>query len=311
MLKFKLSFTDKTEKYIDGVLTAVINADVDVPADSLTVTLPYDKEIGEKADFITAYLDDSVVFTGQIDEIIGIKNSDGAVTKITARSLAAALLDNEAEPLTYINPAASFIYSRHLKPFGIKEYEADDTPFFGTLKIDKGMTHWQVLRNFCINRYSEEPRITGGGRVLFKGYEGGEPVAFGKGGIEYTLAKESKRRFKLITEVRLKLTETGTYYGRLENKNPDCKHLKRVRFVNATADKTSVKTADKMIKKSNSDSYSIQLECVGCCIGVIGKPAVLCDDMLGEIKNLTVRRIIYSTDRNGEKTTVTLGKGSY
>lgn len=308
MLKFLITYSDKTEKYIDNVLTVIHNADVEVPADDLTITIPYDEKISENADYITAFLDEKTVFKGQIDEIIGIKSTDGAITKITARSPSAFLLDNEAEPLTYINPSADFIFSRHLKPFGLTEYDADDVPFFGTLKIDKGMTHWQVFRNFCINRYGTEPRITGEGKAYFKGYESNETIFFGKDGIDYTAIRESKRRFKLISEVRLKLTESGTYCGSIKNENPDCKGIERVRYVNATADKTTIQTADNIIRKSNSDSYSIALECVGCLIESIGRSAVLDDEMFGRIENLTVRKIRYSVGNDGEKTTVTLGK---
>lgn len=308
MLRFLITYSDKTEKYLDNVLTVILNADVEVPADDLTITIPYDEKISENADYITAFLDEKTVFKGQIDEIIGIKSTDGAITKITARSPSAFLLDNEAEPLTYINPSADFIFSRHLKPFGLTKYDADDIPFFGTLKIDKGMTHWQVFRNFCINRYGAEPRITGEGKAYFKGTESGETIFFGKNGIEYTAIRESKRRFKLISEVRLKLTESGTYGGSIKNENPDCKGIERVRYVNATADKTTIQTADNIIRKSNSDSYSIALECVGCLIESIGRSAVLDDDMFGRIENLTVRKIRYSVGSDGEKTTVTLGK---
>lgn len=308
MLKFLVTYTDKTEKYLDDVLTVIFNADVEVPADDLTITIPYDEKISENADFITAFLDEKTVFKGQIDEIIGIKSTDGAITKITARSPSAFLLDNEAEPLTYINPSADFIFNRHLKPFGLTEYYADDVPFFGTLKIDKGMTHWQVFRNFCINRYGAVPRITGNGKVYFNGNESGETIFFGKSGIDYTAVRESKRRFKLITEVKLKLTESGTYGGSIKNENPECRSIERVRYVNATSDKTTIQTADNIISKSNSDSYSIALECVGCLIESIGRPAVLNDDMFGKIENLTVRKIRYTVGSDGEKTTVTLGK---
>lgn len=308
MLKFLVTYTDKTEKYLDDVLTVIFNADVEVPADDLTITIPYDEKISENADFITAFLDEKTVFKGQIDEIIGIKSTDGAITKITARSPSAFLLDNEAEPLTYINPSADFIFNRHLKPFGLTEYYADDVPFFGTLKIDKGMTHWQVFRNFCINRYGAVPRITGNGKVYFNGNESGETIFFGKSGIDYTAVRESKRRFKLITEVKLKLTESGTYGGSIKNENPKCRSIERVRYVNATSDKTTIQTADNIISKSNSDSYSIALECVGCLIESIGRSAVLNDDMFGEIENLTVRKIRYTVGSDGEKTTVTLGK---
>lgn len=308
MLKFLVTYTDKTEKYLDDVLTVIFNADVEVPADDLTITIPYDEKISENADFITAFLDEKTVFKGQIDEIIGIKSTDGAITKITARSPSAFLLDNEAEPLTYINPSADFIFNRHLKPFGLTEYYADDVPFFGTLKINKGMTHWQVFRNFCINRYGAVPRITGNGKVYFNGNESGETIFFGKSGIDYTAVRESKRRFKLITEVKLKLTESGTYGGSIKNENPECRSIERVRYVNATSDKTTIQTADNIISKSNSDSYSIALECVGCLIESIGRSAVLNDDMFGEIENLTVRKIRYTVGSDGEKTTVTLGK---
>ncbi len=308
MLNFLVTYTDKTEKYLDDVLTVIFNADVEVPADDLTITIPYDEKISENADFITAFLDEKTVFKGQIDEIIGIKSTDGAITKITARSPSAFLLDNEAEPLTYINPSADFIFNRHLKPFGLTEYYADDVPFFGTLKIDKGMTHWQVFRNFCINRYGAVPRITGNGKVYFNGNESGETIFFGKSGIDYTAVRESKRRFKLITEVKLKLTESGTYGGSIKNENPECRSIERVRYVNATSDKTTIQTADNIISKSNSDSYSIALECVGCLIESIGRSAVLNDDMFGEIENLTVRKIRYTVGSDGEKTTVTLGK---
>lgn len=306
-----VTYTDKTEKYLDDVLTVIFNADVEVPADDLTIIIPYDEKISENADFITAFLDEKTVFKGQIDEIIGIKSTDGAITKITARSPSAFLLDNEAEPLTYINPSADFIFNRHLKPFGLTEYYADDVPFFGTLKIDKGMTHWQVFRNFCINRYGAVPRITGNGKVYFNGNESGETIFFGKSGIDYTAVRESKRRFKLITEVKLKLTESGTYGGSIKNENPECRSIERVRYVNATSDKTTIQTADNIISKSNSDSYSIALECVGCLIESIGRSAVLNDDMFGEIENLTVRKIRYTVGSDGEKTTVTLGKEKF
>lgn len=308
MLKFLITYSDKKEKYLDNVLTVVLNADVEVPADDLTITIPYDEKISENADFITALLDEKAVFKGQIDEITGIKSVDGAITKITARSPAAFLLDNEAEPLTYINPSADFIFNRHLKPFGLTEYDADNVPFFGTLKIDKGMTHWQVFRNFCINRYGAEPRITGEGKAFFKGYESCETIFFGRSGIDYTAIRESKRRFMLISEVKLKLTESGTYGGSIKNENPDCKSIERVRYVNATTDKTTIQTADNIISKSNSESYSIALECIGCLIESVGRSAVLDDDMFGRIENLTVRKIRYTVGSDGEKTTVTLGK---
>ncbi len=308
MLKFVVTYCDGQQVVLENVLTVVLNMDIDVPADDLTITIPYNRQISENADFVEAFSDGELVFKGRIDEIVGIKTVDGAITKIAARSPAAALLDNEAEPLTYINPSAKFIFGKHLKPFGFTDYDADDIPFFGTFKIDKGMTHWQVLRNFCINRYRSEPRITGDGKVYFRGLEKGDTVFFGKNQEEYTSIKESKKRFKLITEVMLKLTSFGTYGGSIKNENPECDGQTRIRYVNAASDKTSIETADDIIKQSNSESYSVVLECLGCRIKSIGKPACINEEMFGTIENLIVRKIRYAIGSSGEKTTVTLGK---
>ena len=313
MLSFFVTYKDKTVKEIKQVLTSVIDSETDVPADSLTVTFPYNSEISKNADYISAYLDKELVFKGQIDEIITVKKSDGVINKLTARSIASFLLDNEAEPLTYINPSAGFIFERHLKPLGITEYEADDIPFYGTLKIDKGMTHWQTFYNFCKNRYGKVPRISGNGKAYFKGADNSREVTFGEenNDISYYSLKENNKRFKLISEVKLKLNEFGTYSGVITNTNDECDSINRVRYVNLISDNSTIETADKIISQSNADSYTVELECLGCHIGIIGCKARIYDTVLGELKNLKITRIRYTLDNSGEKTTVTMGKESF
>ena len=185
-------FTDKNGKRceIKNVLTAEISADVDVPADELVMTVPYDEKFGN-ADILEAYDGKSLVFVGQADEIVSIVRTDGAIVRLSARSLAGRLLDNEAEPVTYVNPAAKFIFERHLKPFGIVGYDGDEHPFMGTIKIEKGMTEWQVLEKFCNGRYGKSPRITGAGFALMCGtYGGAKPIVFGRNGVGYTSRRE-------------------------------------------------------------------------------------------------------------------------
>lgn len=56
------------------------------------------------------------MFKGQIDEIITKSSGEKITVKITARSMAGILLDNEAEPCIYFNASSSVIlngiYSR-------------------------------------------------------------------------------------------------------------------------------------------------------------------------------------------------------
>ncbi len=311
MLRVRVKCLDNTEIELTKYLTVVMNSNIEVPADDLTVTCPYDRKLSENADFIYVYIDDELVFYGQIDEIINVKNKAGAITKLVARSMAAVLLDNEAEPVTYVYPAAEFIFDRHLKPFGIENYEADEAPFYGNLRIDKGMTHWQVFENFCKNRFGSVPRITSDGKALFKGYDDSEIIIFSADDYRYYSVKENNKRCNLITEVRLKLDELGIYNGKIKNENKACDGITRVRYVNATADTSTIDTADKMITRSNSDSYNIELKCAGCCVGLIGKKAKLNDELLGKKENLVVGRVKYILDKNGETSLVTLRKEKF
>ena len=54
MLSFYLTDREGRERPLDSVLTAVLDGDIGVPADSLTVTCPFDGGVRENADRIRA-----------------------------------------------------------------------------------------------------------------------------------------------------------------------------------------------------------------------------------------------------------------
>lgn len=302
-------FTDKNGKKfeIKNVLTAEISADVDVPADELVLVMPYDERF-RNADMFEVYDDEALVFVGQADEIVSIVQNSGAIVRLSARSLAGRLLDNEAEPVTYINPAAKFIFERHLKPFGIVGYDGDEHPFMGTIKIEKGMTEWQVLEKFCNGRYGKSPRITGAGFALMCGtYGGAEPIVFGRNGVGYTSLREYIKPCKVISQVKLRTEEYGGYKSVVGNGSA-ADRIKRVRYVNAFLDNNAVKTADRMIENGNRQSFEIMIECPKCLCGIIGRKAVIDDRLVGKREGLVVKSIKYSLGKNGESTTVVLGK---
>lgn len=302
-------FTDKNGKRceIKNVLTVEISADVDVPADELVLTVPYDRKY-RNVDMLEAYDGKSLVFVGQADEIVSIVRTDGAIVRLSARSLAGRLLDNEAEPVTYINPAAKFIFERHLKPFGIVGYDGDEHPFMGEIKIEKGMTEWQVLEKFCNGRYGKGPRITGAGFALMCGtYGGAKPIVFGRNGVGYTSLREYIKPCKVISQVKLRTEEYGGYKSVVGNGSA-ADRIKRVRYVNAFLDNNAVKTADRMIESGNRQSFEITVECPKCLCGIVGRRAVVYDPLVGKREGLVVKSIKYSLGKNGESTTVVLGK---
>ena len=304
MLKYILTFTDKSEVPLDCVLSARLDCELDVPADSLSVTVAYEDKLRKNADFISAYSDGSRVFAGQIDEIIELCGSGKRLLRFSARSLAAQLLDNEAEPLVYSNPSSSMMLERHLRPFGVTSCDEERHPIYDSLRIDKGMSHWQVLESYCAKRYGATPRIAGT-RAYLKGFRAEGEEVFGTGGHRIIEMNDSLRRYKLISETRVKLTNTGGYESRLVNGNPDAACITRVRYVNAAADNVSLNTARGIIDKGNKEARMVKIKCAGDLTNVLGKAAVI----NGE-KGFLAEGLSYRLSDSGEFTTVSLRKES-
>ena len=291
------------------VLTVALDGDTKVPADSLTVTCPFDNALRLDTAVIEAYDGERLVFSGKPDEIVTEKRTQGAILRFSARSPAAALLDNEAEPITYFQPTVGLMEGRHLAPFGIRVMTRDSVPYYDALKIGKGMSHWQVLQSFCRNRFQCEPRITGDGRAYLNGEpEDGEVFFSDVGGVRYFALTETQKPYRLLSQVRLKFEQANAYHAVIENTSPAARGVRRVRYVNAASDKTTLATAEKMLENSNRDSYSLRLRCLGCQASALGKRAVVQDSVLGRIDGLLVRQVSYTADSRGERSVIVLEK---
>lgn len=290
-------------------LTVSLDGDTKVPADSLTVTCPFDNALRQNAAKIEAYDGERLVFSGKPDKIVTEKRTQGAILRFSARSPAAALLDNEAEPITYFQPTVGLMESRHLAPFGIRVMTRDNTPYYDALKIVKGMSHWQVLQSFCRNRFQCEPRVTGDGRAYLNGEPEDGTVFFSDtGGVRYFALTEYQKPHCLLSEVRLKFEQANAYHAVIENTSPAARGVRRVRYVNAASDKTTLATAEKMLENSNRSSYSLRLRCLGCQSAALGKRAAVQDSVLGLTDNLLVRQVSYTADSKGERSVIVLEK---
>lgn len=306
----KLFFEDSDGNVLKSgeLLSVVLNIENDVPADSIAVTLPYDANLVLNVNTIAAKSGDTLVFRGLVDEIVSLCDEKQAIIKLTARSPAGLLLDNEAEPVTYYCPTSEFLCKKHLKPFGIEAQDADDTPLSNYFRIDKGMTHWQVIENFCKVHYGTTPCVDGDGKVFLKGRVRDRCLLFGKGGIDYVSIKESRKKCELISEVRVKIDRFGGYNSRIVNDSAEAGGAGSVRFMDATADTGGLKTADRIIENSNKKSYCIMLLCRECVVDAMGCKAKICDERFGNLENLVVQKVQYSLGKDGEFTALELGK---
>lgn len=308
MLSLFFEDVEGNELKCGDLLSVMLNSENDVPADSIAVTLPYDADFFMSVNKIAVKSGDTIVFRGLADEIVCLSDEKKAIIKLTARSPAGLLLDNEAEPVTYYCPSAEFVCEKHLKPFGIEAQDSDNTVLSNYFRINKGMTNWQVLENFCKMRYGTSPRIDGDGKAFLKGKKSSESLVFGKEGIDYVSIRESRKMCELVSRVRVKVEEFGGYVANVFNDNNKCKGIERLRFVDATTETGGLKTADRIIESSNKKSYCVMLLCKGCVVDAMGCKAEIHDERLGVIENLIVQKVQYTLGADGEFTALELGK---
>lgn len=306
MLRFVFTDAKKCERILDGPLSLTIRMDEDVPADDLYAVFPY-TEVGESAR-IVVYDGKTPVFVGVVDEQEHIFSEKGRFLRISARSLAAHLLDNEAEPQTYNHPTASLIFERHVKPYGIMREEQDDAIFFGEQIITKGMSQWSALKNFCNACYSSTPRVTADGKLLMKREINPQTVVFSDsgGGIAYSELIESRKRCEEISRVNVKISDEEGYRFRIDNSDAVARGIVRERYLNAVLSATPMTCADSMISKGAADAYGVTLRCSGRLTDCMGKNAVVISRQLKTPEDLYISSVGYRLGADGDSTTLRL-----
>lgn len=304
MLRCVLRDVNGQSLVMQRLLSLQVNIDEGVPADSLYAVFPLvptDELVG-----ITLYDDDKPLFIGVVDEETRERDADGEYLKVSARSLAARLLDNEAMPCSYDHPSLSLIIERYVKPFGITQGDSGDAVFFGVQNVSKGASCWRVLKQFCNACYSSSPRISSVGRLYPKGIRRDSVTAFGGDGVGYTSLQEVKKRCEEISAVHVKTSNTGTYSLPIRNAAAEKRGIRRERYLNAVLTESPMRCADAMIANGGRKAYAVRLRCPSCLLGREGDRAVLRDEALGESDDLYISAVHYRLTRDGEFSNVTL-----
>ena len=306
MLSIALVDTDGGERSPKAVIKLTVEADEAVPADSLYAELadPGCPEIAQ----IRLYNDGTEVFRGVVDEQTRIMSSSGELLKISARSPAAYLLDNEAEPCAYDHPSAGLIAERYAEPFGITLGGSDRSVYFGRQDVLKGASCYSAVKRFSAACYSGIPRISSTGELYLTGVRGDGEARFGnaEGEIRFTRLEECRRRCNEISEVMVKTTSAGGYG--IVNKNADAikRGIKRRRYLDAALTESPIKCAEAMIENGRRKAYSLKLRCPTCLLGYEGKSAVVNDKTVSENSGLYISALRYHLMAGGEYTDVTL-----
>src|SRR5574344_1842113 len=87
----------------------------------------------------------SLIINQAVDIPQCIVDHSGTHIKITARSKASLLTDNEALPIYFRNASDDVLFSKYLQPLGFTEYIGDSRCVIADQNVTKGITVWQVM----------------------------------------------------------------------------------------------------------------------------------------------------------------------
>lgn len=203
-------------------------------ADDLTVYLP--SRLDKPYCGVELENDGVREFTGIIDEQSYTCDNSGESTMIYARSLAAALLDNEAQPCDYKNADAGLIALKYCTPLGIDTLDLSGG-VCADLQVYKGCSHWQVITSFCTKASVAQPFVDECG-CLHIGDEGEglERLYFSNSdGIEYASVEINLRRCRLISSVLEKAQGQEDYNIEHTDALAESLGVKRRRYVDTEA----------------------------------------------------------------------------
>lgn len=140
-----------------------------VPCDSFFVELPWkpgEEEIYRKAVRFTAREEGETVFTGVVDEAEWSLDRKGSRVSLSGRSMAALLLDNEAQAADYAAATLEDILRDHVAPYGLQTGEKAGLPACQNFSVAAGSSEWQVLYDFVRYHGGVPPRFDREGRLV-------------------------------------------------------------------------------------------------------------------------------------------------
>lgn len=139
-----------------------------VPCDSMAAACLYDAEMAEvlpKATRFTAFQDGKVMLRGVIDAYEVSLSRQGLLAGIEGRGMAALLLDNESEALSYERAPLSEILENHVSPYGITVERQQDVSGSGYAVVS-GSSQWKALQGFTHRFGGFDPYFTKEGKLV-------------------------------------------------------------------------------------------------------------------------------------------------
>lgn len=275
---------------------AALRFDEDAPADLLRVRFPAER-CWEELSELCLCEGEETVFRGVVDEQNTSLDGDGVTVELICRSKEALLLDNEAAPGMQANMDLESLEDRLLEPLGLLLGEGDRTVSRAGRMVKKGQSCWTVLAGFCEEALGLTPWVDGEGLVqcVLPPVKKMEPREV----LSAQLSLLPCERISRVVKQSFRGSYDTVFQG--ERETPP-----RVRYLSAE----SRKDPRAVLEEARRESVLLTVTCPGNWWP--GKAALVSVSLprLGRWEDCPVRAALYTKDGNGERTRLTLERGT-
>lgn len=174
-----------------------------VPCDSISVTCLYDAGMAgvlSRANRFSAVQNGETMLHGVVDAYEISLSQRGLLATVEGRGLAALLLDNESEALTYGRATLSEVLKNHVSPYGIVSESPRALEGRGYAVVS-GSSQWKALRGFTHRYGGFEPYFKRDGTLVAAPLWGSGRVLSVDGGSPLLSLHQREQRHGVISEV--------------------------------------------------------------------------------------------------------------
>ena len=150
------------------------------------------------------------VFSGIVDEYCIESDENGSRVTLSGRSMAARLMDNEAEAAAYASLSLDTVVQNHVAPYWNGKTEKKSMPRLSRFTVNSGESQWSVLTKFCRYSCGIQPRFSKDGTLILNDSVG-KTIKIDESSPVFSF-KRRDCRYGVISAVMIKNRVTGARY---------------------------------------------------------------------------------------------------
>lgn len=285
--------TDGTEMLLGDPTEAQLCYDSDAPANQLTAVFPAEK-LWEDLAVVRVFHEGEVVFGGIVDEQNTRLSGEGFSVEVVCRSWEALLLDNEAQPAVLKTPSLASLWEKYFKSLGFLDILGDMEPKTAELTVEKGVSCWELLENFCREYLGTVPYVDGACVLHCEGIPESRIIAGRVLSAEYD--RHPCKQLSTVWQQSFR----GTYDTPF--RNTAAWGVKRQRYVSMEESRDP----RELLKEGERESRLLTVECLGNCWPGRGALVTVEAQKLGKFTACPVRSARYTRNSKGERTKLVL-----